>query len=46
MEEQSEFFDTIKDLFDIYFLFKSLEPINLKQMLLDLEMEIREKYKR
>jgi len=34
--------DTIKDLFDIYFLFKVLEPINLKQMLLDLEFKFLE----
>jgi len=34
--------DTIKDLFDIYFLFKILEPINLKQMLLDLEFKFLE----
>jgi len=34
--------DTIKDLFDIYFLFKTLEPINLKQMLLDLEFKFLE----
>jgi len=34
--------DTIKDLFDIYFLFKVLKPINLKQMLLDLEFKFLE----
>jgi len=34
--------DTIKDLFDIYFLFKIIEPINLKQMLLDLEFKFLE----
>ena len=34
--------DTIKDLFDIYFLFKILEPINLNQMLLDLEFKFLE----
>jgi len=34
--------DTIKDLFDIYFLFKILEPINLKEMLLDLEFKFLE----
>lgn len=34
--------DTIKDLFDIYFLFKQLEPINLKEMLLDLEVKFLE----
>lgn len=34
--------DTIKDLFDIYFLFKLLKPINLKQMLLDLEFKFLE----
>ncbi|MCH9741396.1 MAG: nucleotidyl transferase AbiEii/AbiGii toxin family protein [Epsilonproteobacteria bacterium] len=34
--------DTIKDLFDIYFLFKILKPINLKQMLLDLEFKFLE----
>jgi len=34
--------DTIKDLFDIYFLFKILEPINLKQLLLDLEFKFLE----
>jgi hypothetical protein len=34
--------DTIKDLFDIYFLFKILEPINLKQMLLDLDFKFLE----
>lgn len=34
--------DTIKDLFDIYFLFKQLEPINLKEMLLDLEFKFLE----
>jgi len=34
--------DTVKDLFDIYFLFKQLEPINLKEMLLDLEFKFLE----
>ncbi len=34
--------DTIKDIFDIYFLFKILKPINLKQMLLDLEFKFLE----
>ena len=34
--------DTIKDLFDIYFLFKILKPINLNQMLLDLEFKFLE----
>jgi len=34
--------DTIKDLFDIYFLFKVLKPINLKQLLLDLEFKFLE----
>jgi len=34
--------DSIKDLFDIYFLFKILKPINLKQMLLDLEFKFLE----
>lgn len=34
--------DTIKDLFDIYFLFKILKSINLKQMLLDLEFKFLE----
>ncbi len=34
--------DTIKDLFDIYFLFKQLEPISLKDMLLDLELKFLE----
>jgi hypothetical protein len=34
--------DTVKDLFDIYFLFKILEPIDLRQMLLDLEMKFLE----
>jgi len=34
--------DTIKDLFDIYFLFKQLEPISLKGMLLDLELKFLE----
>ena len=34
--------DTIKDLFDLYFLFKQLEPINLKEMLLDLEFKFLE----
>jgi len=34
--------DTIKDLFDIYFLFKVLDPINLKQILLDLEFKFLE----
>lgn len=34
--------DTVKDLFDIYFLFKILKPINLKQMLLDLEFKFLE----
>jgi predicted nucleotidyltransferase component of viral defense system len=34
--------DTIKDLFDIYFLFKVLKPVNLKQMLLDLEFKFLE----
>ena len=34
--------DTIKDLFDIYFLFKILEPIDLTQMLLDLEFKFLE----
>ncbi len=34
--------DTIKDLFDIYFLFKILAPINLKQMLLDLKFKFLE----
>jgi len=34
--------DTIKDLFDIYFLFKVLKPINLKQMFLDLEFKFLE----
>lgn len=34
--------DTIKDLFDIYFLFKQLKPINLKEMLLDLELKFLE----
>lgn len=34
--------DTIKDLFDIYFLFKILPPINLKHMLLDLEFKFLE----
>lgn len=34
--------DTIKDLFDIYFLFKQLPPIRLKQMLLDLEFKFLE----
>jgi len=34
--------DTVKDLFDIYFLFKILKPINLNQMLLDLEFKFLE----
>jgi len=34
--------NTVKDLFDIYFLFKILKPINLKQMLLDLEFKFLE----
>lgn len=34
--------DTVKDLFDLYFLFKQLPPIKLKQMLLDLEFKFLE----
>ena len=31
--------DTIKDIFDIYFLFKELKPIEIKQLFLDLELK-------
>ncbi len=34
--------DTIKDLFDIYFLFKELEPLKIKTLFLDLEMKFLE----
>lgn len=34
--------DTIKDLFDIYFLFKTLKPIDLKEMLMDLRLKFEE----
>ena len=34
--------DTIKDLFDIYFLFKELEPLKIKILFSDLEMKFLE----
>ncbi len=34
--------DTIKDLFDIYFLFKELEALSIKTLFLDLEMKFLE----
>ena len=34
--------DTIKDLFDIYFIFKELEPIPIKTMLIDLRQKFEE----
>jgi len=34
--------DTIKDIFDIYFLFKELEPIEIKKLFLDLELKFLE----
>ena len=34
--------DTIKDLFDIYFLFKELGPVTIRSLLLDLEMKFLE----
>ncbi len=34
--------DTIKDMFDIYFLFKELEPIEIKKLFLDLELKFLE----
>lgn len=34
--------DTIKDIFDIYFLFKELEPVQIKKLFLDLELKFLE----
>jgi len=34
--------DTIKDIFDIYFLFKELEPLEIKKLFLDLELKFLE----
>ncbi len=34
--------DTIKDIFDIYFLFKELEPVQIKELFLDLELKFLE----
>jgi len=34
--------DTIKDLFDIYFLFKELKPVQIKKLFLDLELKFLE----
>ncbi len=34
--------DTIKDIFDIYFLFKELEPVPIKKLFLDLELKFLE----
>ncbi len=34
--------DTIKDIFDIYFLFKELKPLQIKKLFLDLELKFLE----
>jgi len=34
--------DTVKDIFDIYFLFKVLKPIEIKKLFLDLELKFLE----
>jgi len=34
--------DTVKDMFDIYFLFKVLKPIEIKKLFLDLELKFLE----